>query len=801
MGYKETTDMPIFCYHCGDECPDHDHSLDDKFFCCNGCKLVYSIVSNNNLCTYYDLNKNPGQALREPLRKDKYAYLDDEEIERQLLSYADENQKIVSLHLPTMHCSSCLYLLENLHKISDGVLKTTVNFPVKDIEIVFDPGRTSLREIVETLVRIGYEPYISLNDFNGHKPGYDKRLIYKIGVAGFCFANIMLISFADYLGMNSAEKLIQDTFRIMCLILSLPVIFYSSTPFYKSAFGSLRNGLVNIDAPIVLAIWVTFIRSVYEVVFNVGSGYFDSMSGIVFFMLIGRLLQESTHRKLSFDRDYSSYFPVAVTILENNEEVPKQLPKIKVGDTMLIHNEELIPADGILTEGNAWIDYSFVTGESSPVSRETGEIIYAGGKQMGSNIELMAIKEVSQSYLTKLWDSEKNARKETEEDKSFVNGISRYFSIIVFAIAFASMFFWFINDSAKMWQVFTAVLIIACPCALLLSNTFTNGHILRILSKNGFFLKNAQVIENISNADFVVFDKTGTLTVSGDMDIEYRGTPLNDKQLNMVKALASQSTHPLSVALHRGISGSKQSRVAGFKEHPGFGIEGFCDDTLVSLGSKQFVRQVQSVQTNSPQVHLAFEEKYFGFFAIKNHYRSGLSETIQKLKRRFGMAVISGDSSIEEDTLRKVFGNEVPLYFNQKPHDKVEKVKELQESGKKVIMIGDGLNDGSALLAASVGIAVSDNSNNFTPASDAIIDAGSFAQIPAFAELCEGNKRIIMASFILSVVYNIFGIAYAISGNLSPMVAAILMPLSSVSILILSYGGSVFLGKKLGLKT
>ena len=788
------------CYHCGDPCNADLIQSEDKSFCCQGCLLVYELLAGNNLCTYYDLNKTPGKAIKIPVRKDKFSYLDDEDIEKQLLSFSDATQKHVTLHLPSMHCSSCLYLLENLSKLAKGVIRSEVNFPRKDIDIVFDPKQISLRRIAEVLTGIGYEPYISLNDLGGKKPGFSKHLIYKVGIAGFCFGNIMLISFAEYLGLDESDQLLQNAFRIFSLILSLPVVIYSATPFYKAAWGGLKNKIVNIDAPIVLAVWVTFARSVYEMFSGIGSGYFDSLTGIVFFMLIGRILQERTHKKLSFDRDYSSYFPIAVSILEGDRIVPKQLPKIKVGDTMLIHNEELIPADGILTKGKAWIDYSFVTGESNPVVREMGEMIYAGGKQVGTQIELLVIKEVSQSYLTKLWDNEKDARslKDTQK-RSFVDAISRYFTLVLFVIAISAFSYWFVHDQSKMWQVFTAVLIIACPCALLLSNTFTNGHILRILSANGFYLKNAQVIENIAGSNYLVFDKTGTLTVSSEKDIDYNGYPLSEEQKCMVKALASQSTHPLSVALNHAIARSGNTRIIGYKEHPGFGIEGFCDDTLVSLGSQQFVKHSQPVKSKTPQVHLAIENKYFGFFSIKNHYRTGLSETIYKLRKQFGISVMSGDTTTEEKTLRDIFGYDVPLYFNQKPHDKVDNVKKLQATGKKVIMIGDGLNDSSALLSSTVGIAVSDNTNNFTPASDAILDAAYFTKLPAIIELCKSNKRIVMASFILSIVYNIFGIGFAVSGNLSPLVAAVLMPLSSISILILTYAGSLIIARRNGL--
>jgi Cu+-exporting ATPase len=772
--------------------------LGDNFFCCDGCRLVYDLLNNNDLCTYYDLNKNPGQTMRRNVRKEKFAYLDDHEIEKKLLIYEDDEQRHLVLYIPAIHCSSCLYLLEHMNKIEKGVIKTEVNFPKKELKIVYDPRETSLRSIAETLTSIGYEPYLSLNYLKGEKPKIDKRLIYKLGIAGFCFGNIMLIAFAEYLGLQETEKNLQLVFRWVSLILSLPVVFYSATVFYETAWGGLKNKFVNIDAPIVLAILVTFFRSIYEVLADVGSGYFDSLSGIVFFMLIGRILQEKTHQKLAFDRDYSSYFPIAVSILEKLGIVYKQLPDIKVGDVMLIHNEELIPADGLLTKGKAWIDYSFVTGESNPVTREIGEMVYAGGKQLGGNIELLTVKEVSQSYLTELWDNEKNRKNKIVEEHPFVDAISRYFSIILFSIAIATGLYRYFNH-LPIWQPVTAILIIACPCALLLSNTFTNGHILRILSKNGFFLKNAGIIEDVAKIDYIVFDKTGTLTSNQFREVTYEGEPLTEEQQKMVYSLASQSTHPLSRAIVDQPGLQIGNRVLGFKEHPGLGIEGFCNDTLISLGSPRFIRNAMVKPSNAPQVHLAIENKYYGVFTINNHLREGITNAVNSLKSNYGLSVISGDNNNEESRIRKVFGYDIPLFFNQKPHDKVKQIQHLQASGKKVMMIGDGLNDSSALLRSTVGVALTESTNNFTPASDAILDATFFYKLPQLIKLCKANKTIIMTSFVMSIMYNLVGLYFAVSGQLSPLVAAILMPLSSISIMILTFGGSVFTGKRLKL--
>jgi len=795
---KQVTPTQTACYHCGENCSSSIIVADEKNFCCEGCKMVFEIINQNGLCDYYTISKNPGSSQKISVRKDKFSFLDDDKIRRSLITFTNDTQTHVTFYLPQIHCSSCLWLLENLHRLNENIISSKVNFPRKEVDIIFAP-KISLRQVAELLTGIGYEPYISFNDLKQAKPKVSKSKIYKLGVAAFCFSNIMLLSFPEYLGIDVKEQNLVILFRSLNLILSLPVVLYSASEFYNSAWKSLKHGFLNIDAPIVLAVWVTFGRSLYEVFGGTGGGYFDSMSGIVFFMLVGRILQDKTYEQLSFERDYTSYFPIAVTRKNKEQEETVALPDIKLNDTLLIHNEEIIPTDSILTRGSAMIDYSFVTGESTPVQKEMGEIVYAGGKQIGSNIEILVIKEVAQSYLTKLWNRDELKDEKKNNEKSFVHLLSRYFTWMVFAIAAISAVYWAFNDTAKIWNSITAVMIIACPCALLLSNTFTNGNILRILGRNKLYLRNAQAIEDIANVDHIVFDKTGTLTTGQYQDIEYTGLHLDENLEQKIATLASQSTHPMSKAIAAYFGKIAQRPLAGFKETAGKGIEGIVDGDLISLGSKKFVAGSNEADGVS-SVYVSVEGKVIGRFTFKNHYRENIPALIKNLRKKYTLAVLSGDNAGERNFLKSLLGTDANILFEQKPEDKLDMVKKLQNEGKKVMMIGDGLNDAGALKQADVGIAVTESSNNFTPASDGILEASNLPLLQKLIKLCKINKRVVLASFIISVIYNLVGIFFAVQGNLSPMIAAILMPSSSLSILLITFGASNFAAIKMKLK-
>lgn len=652
---------------------------------------------------------------------------------------------------------------------------------------------------MELLAFIGYEPTITLNDTRNKKPAaHNRKQIYKIGVAGFCFANIMMLSFPEYFsGGNIEQAGLKETFTWLNFALSLPVLLFSASGIFISAWKGLRQKYLNIDAPIALAIVVTFVRSYYEIISGHGAGYLDSGTGIVFFMLTGRWFQNKTYESFSFDRNYKSYFPLGVTVIKDGIEKNIPVTQLQKNDRIILRNEEMIPADSILVKGNANIDYSFVSGETSPVEKKAGDLIYAGGKQSGSVIELEIIKEASQSYITQLWNNEIFHSKKNEE-KSFIHPWSRYFTIALFTIAFFTILFWWKVDSSRILPALTAVLIVACPCSLLLSATFTYGNMLRIFGRNKLYLKNASVIESLAKINTIVLDKTGTITQNNSSQVTYEGTPLTTKELMAVKNITRQSSHPLSKIIASCLLPESQLlHIEEFREYAGKGLEAKVDDMHVRIGSggfiNQFDRGIISYDTGT-HVHVMINNVHMGRFTVNNQYRDGVQELADRLKKeKFDLCVLSGDNDSEEGKLKKMFSKNTQLLFNQSPQQKLNFIKYLQQypvsnkrfKDKNVLMLGDGLNDAGALRQSNVGIAVSDNTSQFSPACDAILDGTNVKLLADFIAYARSGKTIVTISFILSILYNIVGLSFAVRGMLSPMIAAILMPASSISIVLL----------------
>lgn len=795
------------CYHCGSPCEEELLEADGKAFCCNGCKTVYEILSENELCTYYDLENNPGIQLKSRNFGDKFAFLDNEEIARQLLSFADESLHKVTLFLPAMHCSSCIWLLENLYKLQEGILHSRVNFMRKELTLSFNPQQISFREVAELLATLGYEPRINLESTQRDQQQRENRsLYYKIGIAGFCFGNIMLFSFPDYLALEDwmGEGYYKSFFGYMNILLSLPIFFYAASGYFSSAFKSLKAGVINLDVPIALGILALFGRSLYEILSQTGAGYMDSLAGLLFFLLVGKWFQSRTYESLSFERDYRSYFPLAVNLKVGEEIKSQTVTSLKKGDIILIRNQELIPADSILLSEEAFIDYSFVTGESQAIHKRRGDYIYAGGRQIGTQIQLAVEKEVSRSYLTQLWNSEAFNKNNTQDRlHRHVAMFSKYFTYATLLVAFSALLFWWTYDASLMWKVFASVLIVACPCALALSTPYAFGNTMRIFGRNRFYLKNSNVIGHLAEIQQLVFDKTGTITYADDSELEFIGEALNPQENTALASLTSQSTHPLSKKISAALAAKPPSLPQNFEEIEGLGIRGEIEGRVWHIGSLTFMPNPPSEEISKKvqsEVHLSIDGQYRGYFIFQNKYRNGFEQLSKELKAKdYKLSVLSGDNSGERTRLQEILGKETTMHFEQKPKDKLKFIAALQKQKQQVLMLGDGLNDAGALQQSDVGIAISEDTTAFSPACDAILDASNFHKLGDFLAFSHTAMRVVRASFVLSLMYNLCGLAFAVSGTLSPVIAAILMPLSSITVVAFVVAASNILAYRKGL--
>jgi P-type Cu+ transporter len=865
------------CFHCGEPCVGERFAKAEKVFCCQGCLVVHELLAESGLEQFYELSRHPGVRIGRERKREQWAYLDEPALQQRLLDFTDGKVSRVTFQIPAIHCVACVWLLENLFRLHPGIGKSQVNFPRREVALSFAPEQIKLSELVALLASIGYEPQLTLSELEKAKPDpARKRRWLQVGIAGFAFGNIMLLSIPRYLGLDSfSGPMFKVLFGYLSLALAAPVVFYSAADYWRSALLSVRQRVLTLDVPITAGLAALYAQSAFDVIAHHGEGYLDSLAGLVFFLLCGRVFQQKTHDRIVFDRDYKCFFPLSVRRKTESGEESVALSNLGVGDRLLLRNGELIPADAKLVSGAAVIDYSFVTGESEPVAKQAGDYLYAGGQQVGGVIEVETVKAVSQSYLTSLWNHEAFAKEREDNLNTLTNRYSRRFTRVVIAVALGAALWWVLSgNAARGLKAFTSVLIVACPCALALGAPFALGTAQRLLARARVFLKNALVLERMAQVDAIVFDKTGTLTEAGMTDVRFvkfqtsnaklQGVEsgglgrredsdsnqslltsaategLGKQEVEWVRTVAGQSTHPHSARIKEWLGGASQisdfkfqigsnesthgplegteetgeekglqpssPAVERFAETAGCGTVGSVEGHEVRLGSRGWLERSEvkvtgweeSLLTSSAHgsacpnggshVYVAIDGECRGAFVLGNALRPETERLLQQLGQHYELALLSGDNERERERFRALFGEKARLQFNQSPIEKLGFIRGLQEAGKRVMMVGDGLNDAGALKQSDVGVAVVEKVGAFSPASDVIMAAGQVPRLFEMLLLAKRTARIVRLSFGISALYNVVGISIAAAGLMSPVICAVLMPLSSVSVVLFACG-------------
>ena len=771
--------MKKSCYHCGDEIIGKPITKDDKEFCCNGCLTVYEILNDNGLEQFYTFNAQSGIKPTTG-NNNKYAALDVPEIFDGFISFQNDDFYIVTFFLPAIHCSSCIYLLENLQKLNADIIKSEANFTARTLTLNVKKER-KLSEVASLLESIGYKP--ELRKSSKEAVSYDKKMLLQLGFAGFAFGSVMLWTFPEYLGLDESFESFRNFSAYLSLAISIPVLLFSARSYLVSAFHAVRTQQLNLDIPIALGILVLFFKSAVTVLQGEGSGYIDSFTGFVFFLMIGKWFQSRTYKTMSFDNDPKAYFPLGVHRINQEKEEIVKISEVKEQDKLHIFNEEIIPCDGTLTSEKAVIDTSFITGESALVNLKKGARIYAGSKLIGSSIFIDVLTTTDQSKFASIWNQANEKTQSLIQNRE--NLLSKYFLIIVGVVATAAGITWYFIDPSEVVSIVTAVLVVACPCALALSFPFVFGNALRKLGRNGLYFRNSSEIQKLSSIDHIVFDKTGTLTKDRIEGVKYEGIKLTEEILAAALELTRQSMHPYSKSIANYLSeiSGKVAPLKDYQEISGMGVQGKLDNgRTLKVGSGAFVGTKERPESGS---FIAVDDEILGFFKFESTLREGVLEALQSLAKRYKITLLSGDKDIDAPLFAELKG-QMELNFNLSPNEKKQMIEQFKTNGDHVLFVGDGLNDSEALNTADLGISVAEDEFRFTPKCDAIIKGEAIYKIPKLLKFGSFTKSALQICLTFSLIYNSVGITFAVLGYVTPLFAAILMPLSSISIVFLS---------------
>lgn len=790
---EQRTETQAVCLHCGDACGPKSIHTHEGSFCCSGCEAVYRILRDHNLCDYYVVGDESTRHRRPAFGRDDYAVLDQRDVRIRYVEYADGDVENLRFDVPNLHCVSCMWLLDRLHEFDPGIIVSTADISRRQVAIRIKPNVTTIRNVAELLARIGYPPVIRAESTHreDQQRQQERRSLYlRMGVAGFAAGNIMLFGIARYLAQGDLPPSLVLLFNILSIVLATPVVVYSASPWWRSAWGAISHRRINLDVPVALGITAIFIRSLVDIGMGTGDGYLDSFAGLVFFLLIGRLFQTKAYDSISFDRTYRSFFPLYVRRERKSAVTTVPLDDIAPGDTMIVRHGEVIAADSVVLGQGGFVDYSFVTGESAPVECVEGTFVYAGARVIGRAIRCTATAAAARSYLATLWERSGS----TVPRSSLLRLSDRFASVftgLALTIAVAGAAF-YLPDTASALDVFTAVLIIACPCALTLAAPITLGTAMGQLGLRNIWLKNTATVVQLADVDAVVFDKTGTLTY-GDLVLTRQGDPLPVDVNLAIRRVAASSSHPVSRALAGDMSDMADEVEEGQQT-----IRGRALGYDVVLGSAQALRNEGYDVEDIPFaiVHAAVNGHYVGCWSAQSSVRHGIETSIQRLHSDGVKTFLaSGDTNREAALFASVFAQS-EMIFSASPETKRLLVEKLRGEGHHVLMMGDGLNDSVAMSSADVAVAVTDATATLVPACDVIIDGDSAHHIDVLIRYSRTMKNFIFINLGVSVLYNAVGLSLAVSGMLTPLAAAVLMPVSNLTVIGIGVAAARWFGRR-----
>lgn len=776
----------LICAHCGlparPEIREGDHH-----FCCHGCKTAYSFFLADPVCELPE--PAPPRSVAE------LAWLDTPGVLEKWKVRSRGEAITIRLKLPGIHCASCVQVLERLYIRKEGILRSEVQFLRKEIEITFIPSVLPFSGLVSWLDSLGYRPELSdpsAEQQTRKRLSESTLLTMRMAVAGFCAGNIMLLSFPEYLGLQDDSY--RHFFGWLNLALALPAFVFSGWTYLKAVWLGITRQILNLDVPIGVAMIATLMLSLYEIITQTGAGYFDSLIGLIFFLLIGRWVQNRTFEFLSFERDFRSYFPLSITRIEQGTERSILSSDIKAGDVLKIHHGEIIPCDGVLLDGEALVDYSFVSGESRPEEIPSQGELLAGGRQTAGSFLMKANREMSRSQLVTLWNNPIFRKEGKAGLKTFADQVAYYFTPSVMILAMGVAIAWLFFDPSVSLRAFVSILIVACPCTLQLAYPMALSNTMRLFGKEGFFLKNTEVVESLALTDTLVFDKTGTLSDRLGVQVLYSGEELNDREKTAIAAILAGSTHPLSRAVLGSLEKFRtREGIRMFREEKGMGVKGLWEEIQVEAGSARFVGKEAGKESEEEGslIYIRLNDSFKGHFLVRSAPLPFVANLIHKLGLHYHLHMLSGDHSKGQSFWENLFSQyQGTARFAQNPEDKLECISSLQAEGHTVAMVGDGLNDAGALRKSDVGIAIAADAHQFTPGSDAILLAGKLAQLPGYLKMSKRTMQVVRFCFWVSLVYNTIGLSFAVFGKLQPVVAAILMPASSLSVVLIAWIGT-----------
>ena len=818
---------PVFaemCRHCGLAVPKSRRAVGDQpalimgrfqsgDFCCAGCEYVFCVIQELGLSEYYALKDQlpSGIVLPAKVSHSNFGYLDDSAFAAEFVTSLPNEQCRLEFVVEGMHCAACVWLLERLPEICDGVSDARVTMGSRSVSIDFDRTRVAPSSIAGRIDSLGYHPHPKHANAAREVREKERRdQLSRIGVAGMSSGNTMLLAISLYQGWFSGIEAQHERFLQWASFgLALPAVCYSAVPFYRAALGSLRAKQMHIDVPISIGIVAGFIVSVYNTLRGNPDVYFDSLCMLIFLLLVGRWLQSSgVDRAVDSSELPFTVMPRSAHRVDTGSE-PRSVSEVfvgslRAGDLLEVHPGELFPADAEITRGSSSVDRAVLTGESRPIRMSPGDFVFAGTRNIEQLVECVVTSVGNQSRMGRLVNELERSQAARPPIVELTNRLaSRFVSVVLTAAAMTFLYWFFEAGVVVATNNALALLVVSCPCALGLAAPVTCSVALRRAARDGVLIRNAETFERLVRAKQVVWDKTGTLTYGAPTVRAinlFPGFSLN-QALGAAVSLEETSQHPVAAAVRAYAEREGNiTRAPAFRDlaqQIGSGMSGYdAEGLLWRIGSRKWLEssgvcfehaadfaQLAQSEGLSPMYVARGSELALGF-AVGDAVREEAAETLKSVER-LGLVngMCSGDDRAVVEAVGKHLHMQAELCSGElSPEEKALAIAE-QNTSATTVMVGDGANDASALAAASVGIAVSGGAELSLQAADVFLASNDLRAIPMLIEGSNRVLRTIRRSLRISLLYNICAGLAAATGHISPLAAAILMPISSLTVI------------------
>ncbi len=778
----------VVCDHCHLEFNEEVMIKDgEHYFCCNGCQGVYHLLSDEGLDSFYEKTKNvklapPTQQFEDSKNFDSPAFYD------KFVKFDENGFARVALVIEGIHCSACVWLNEKaLHKL-DGVIEANINYTNNKATIVWDDDTIKLSKIVDMIRAIGYNAFPYDPSIQEERANKERKEYYlKMAVAIFATMNIMWVAVAQYAGyFTGMQQDMKTILNIAEWVLATPVLFYSGWVFFRGAYYGIKTKTVNMDILVATGATLTYIYSIYITVTQSGEAYFDSVSMIITFVLVGKFLEVLSKKSVADALDIMGKdIPSEVEVLKEEGIVAVKLADVQIGDIIIVKSGQKVLFDGEIIKGEGCFDESSLTGESESICKEVGDKVISGTVSIDADVQVKATKDFEHSTLAHLTNLLEESLNKKPRIQQLANRLSEYFSITILALSVLTFIVWMVlgHDFERSFMVAIAVIVIACPCALALATPVATLVGLGIAARRGILFKEAAQLETMAKADTLLLDKTGTLTLGKPEVVKEQRYEKYDK--NVLASLTKLSNHSVSKGVFNSldIDDFKEICFDSFKQHPSMGIEAYKDKTRYIGGNAKLLKYFDidfAYESERTLFFFAIDDKVVAIFELEDPIKDDAKASIEAIKKRgITPIMLTGDHKKIAQKVANELGIE-KFYYELTPEHKAAFVEDMHKQNKVVVMVGDGVNDILALSQADIGIVMGSGSDIAIEVGDVVLLDDSLASLVQSFKIASTTYKFIKENLVLSLVYNAITIPLAMAGFVIPLVAAISMSFSSL---------------------